>query len=119
MSPVSANSFHGWRSNRENNPINLPSVCASTPLPPKPQTPQPPHSVAANGDRHMKTVASESQLAPLIKSLGRKMSLLERKERGKIIGEKRGERDEGRREGGEGIKSVFCVVSETHFLVRG
>lgn len=71
-----------------------------------------------------KTVAIESQPAPLIKSLGGKMSLLERKERGKIIGEKRGDREEGRRgrRGGaedEGIKSVLCVVSETHFLVRG
>lgn len=97
------------------NPINLPCICTSTSF-------LPPPAVAIRKLSHI-----ESQPAPLIKSLGRKMPLLERKEGGKIIGEKRGERDDGRRGrrggagwgGDEGIKSVFCVVSETHFLVRG
>lgn len=50
-----------------------------------------------------------------------------RKERRRIIRERRRERDDGgekdEAEGERGetgrIKSVFCVVSETHFLVRG
>lgn len=51
-----------------------------------------------NGDRrHPKTVAIESQPAPLIKSLSRKMSLFgEQRKRENYRGEKR---DEGQREG--------------------
>lgn len=58
------------------------------------------------------------------------MSLFgEQRKRENYRGEKRDEGQRERRCGGgggggvegadEGIKSVFCVVSETHFLVRG
>lgn len=77
----------------------------------------------------MKSSVIEFQMAPLIKSLAKKYLFQREKQREREIirGRKTGKREQKRRaeqrkanvEERGWIKRLFCVESETHFLVRG